>query len=90
MNKWVIIQDARELPCYKNVNARLAYLHAAMGCDIGTYVYTTSLRRMASDVGITLDALRHALKVLQRDGLIDILTTPQTTPQTAPQTAPTL
>lgn len=88
MNKWVIIQDAHYMPCYKNVNARLVYLHAAMCCDVGTYVYTTSLRRMASEVGITLDALRHALKVLQRDGLIDILTAPQPAPQGAPQGTP--
>lgn len=90
MNKWVIIQDARDLPCYKNVNARLVYLHAAMCCDVGTYVYTTSLRRMASEVGITLDALRHALKVLQRDGLIEILTAPQQAPRPTPQPAPQL
>lgn len=85
MNKWVIIQDARDLPCYKNLNARLVYLHCAMSCNIGSYVYTCSLRRLATEVGITYEAVRHALKALAADGLVEVGSTTQPTTQTATQ-----
>lgn len=87
MNKWVIIQDARELPCYRNLNARLVYLHAAMGCDISSYVYTCSLRRLAVEVGISYEAVRHALKALAAAGLVEVGSTTQPTTQTATQPA---
>lgn len=87
MSKWVIIQDARELPCYRNLNARLVYLHAAMGCDISSYVYTCSLRRLAMEVGISYEAVRHALKALAADGLVEVGSTTQPTTQTATQPA---
>lgn len=87
MNKWVIIQDARDLPCYRNLNARLVYLHCAMGCDISSYVYTCSLRRLAVEVGISYEAVRHALKALAADGLVEVGSTTQPTTQTATQPA---
>lgn len=87
MSKWVIIQDARDLPCYRNLNARLVYLHAAMGCDISSYVYTCSLRRLATEVGISYEAVRHALKALAADGLVEVGSTTQPTTQTATQPA---
>ena len=87
MSKWVIIQDARDLPCYRNLNARLVYLHAAMGCDISSYVYTCSLRRLAVEVGISYEAARHALKALSADGLVEVGSTTQPTTQTATQLA---
>lgn len=40
------------------------------------------------ELDMTVDAVRHAIKVLVRDGLIDICTAPQTIPQTSPQTTP--
>lgn len=85
MSKWVIIQDARDLPCYRNLNARLVYLHCAMGCDISSYVYTCSLRRLAIEVGISYEAVRHALKALAADGLVEVGSTTQPTTQTATQ-----
>ena len=88
MGKFIIIQDMRSLPCYKNVNARLLYIHVAMGCDISTYSYVTSLRRLAGELDMTVDTIRHAIKVLERDGLIDVEKTPQGAPQGAPHGAP--
>ena len=85
MSKWVIIQDARDLPCYRNLNARLVYLHCAMGCDISSYVYTCSLRRLAMEVGISYEAVRHALKALAADGLVEVGSTTQPTTQLATQ-----
>lgn len=87
MSKWVIIQDARELPCYRNLNARLVYLHCAMGCDISSYVYTCSLRRLAMEVGISYEAVRHALKALAADGIVEVGSTTQPATQTATQPA---
>lgn len=88
MGKFIIIQDMRSLPCYRNVNARLLYMHVAMGCDISTYTYATSLRRLAMDLDMTVDAIRHALKVLIRDGLLAAETAPQGAPHGAPHGAP--
>ena len=88
MGKFIIIQDMRSLPCYKNVNARLLYVHVSMGCDISTYIYATSLRRLAAELDMTVDTIRHAIKVLVRDGLLDVETAPQIAPQGAPQGAP--
>ena len=76
------------MPCYKNVNARLLYIHAAMGCDISTYTYATSLRRLAMELDMTVDTVRHAIKVLERDGLLDVEIAPQPTPQTSPHRTP--
>lgn len=88
MGKFIIIQDMRSLPCYKNVNARLLYVHVAMGCDISTYTYATSLRRLAAELDMTVDTIRHAIKVLERDGLIDVEKAPRCAPQCAPQGTP--
>lgn len=88
MGKYVIMQNMRELPCYGNVNARLVYMHVAMGCDISTYTYTTSLRRLATELGLTLDAVRHAVKCLERDALLSHVDVDATAPQPAPQSAP--
>lgn len=84
MGKFIIMQDMRSMPSYGNVNARLVYMHVAMGVDVSTYTYATSLRRLAMELGMTVDTVRHALKVLDRDGLV----TPQRTPQAAPQGTP--
>lgn len=84
MGKFIIMQDMRALPSYKNVNARLIYMHVAMSCDVATYTYATSIRKLAAELDMTVDAIRHGLKILERDGLI----TPQRAPQRAPQGAP--
>lgn len=88
MGKFIIMQDMRPLPCYRNINARLLYMHVAMGCDISTYTYATSLRRLASELDMTVDTVRHALKLLIRDDLLEVDSTPQSAPQSAPQSTP--
>lgn len=88
MGKFIIIQDMRHLRSYKNVNARLLYIHMAMGCDISTYEYKSSLRKLSLELGMTVDTVRYALKLLASDGLITPQSTPQITPQSTPQTTP--
>lgn len=81
MGKYVIMQDMRRMPSYRNINARLVYMHVAMGCDISTYRYDTSYRRLALDLDMTLEAVRSALRALIRDGLVATYTTTQGTAQ---------
>lgn len=88
MEKFIIIQDMRHMKSYNNVNARLLYIHMAMGCDISTYVYKSSLRKLSIELGMTVDTVRYALKQLARDGLVTPQSTPQITPQSTPQTTP--
>lgn len=77
MGKYVIMQDMRWMPSYRNINARLVYMHVAMGCDISTYRYETSYRRLALDLDMTLETVRSALRALIRDGLVATYTTTQ-------------
>lgn len=78
MIKYVNIPDIRDYPCYNNVNARLIYLHAAMGMELITRNYTHSLRQIATELEIPIQSVRTALRQLQQDGLI---TTQQVTQQ---------
>ena len=77
MGKYVIMQDMRRMPSYRNINARLVYMHVSMGCDISTYRYETSYRRLALDLDMTLETVRSALRALIRDGLVATYTTTQ-------------
>ena len=88
MDKYIVISDISRCPCYNNVNARLLYLHVACRVDTSTYTYAQSLRSLAWEVGMTIDAVRHALKQLQRDGLITTQVAPHQPTQYAPQHAP--
>ena len=81
MGKYVIMQDMRRMPSYRNINARLVYMHVSMGCDISTYRYETSYRRLALDLDMTLETVRSALRALIRDGLVATYTTTQWTAQ---------
>ena len=81
MGKYVIMQDMRRMPSYRNINARLVYMHVAMGCDVSTYRYETSYRRLALDLDMTLETVRSALRALIRDGLVATYTTTQWTAQ---------
>lgn len=74
--RYTTIIDIREdRRLYSNVNVRLVYLHL---CLIAGYhdddrdFADISLRRLADDVGITLSATRHALKVLSALSLLSI------------------
>ena len=88
MDKYIVISDISRCPCYKNVNARILYLHIACRLDTSTYTYSQSLRNLAWECGMTIDAVRHALKLLERDGLITTQIAPHLPTQYAPQTAP--
>lgn len=88
MDKYIVIADISRCPSYRNVNARLLYLHCACRLDTSTYTYSQSLRNLAWECGMTLDAVRHALKLLERDGLITTQTAPHPTTRYAPQHAP--
>lgn len=80
MDKYIVISDISKYPCYKNVNARLLYLHVACHLDTRTYTYYHSIRTLANDIGMSVAAVRHALGLLVKDGLITIdVTTPTTT-----------
>ena len=70
MNKYCTILDISQCNCYKNINARLLYLHLACSVDISTYTYATSIRRLSAESGLTVSATRHALCALEREGLI--------------------
>lgn len=65
------ISEFREV--YKNMNARLLYLHMALKCgyhDDDRDMIITSIRRLAMDTGLTVSAVRHALGVLERQQLL--------------------
>lgn len=79
MERFIILKNMRDYPCYSNVNARLVYLHAACQMDLATYTCAKSLRQMAKELGIGLEAVRHAVRQLERDGLIATHVATQTT-----------
>lgn len=67
--RYTTIIDISEYPAiYRNANVRLMYLHL---CLIAGYhdddrdICDISIRKLANDVGITLSAARHALKILE-------------------------
>lgn len=83
MDKYIVISDISKYPCYKNINARLLYLHIACNLDTRTYTYTHSIRMLAGDTGLSLSAVRHALSQLLADGLLSTTVTVPTTTQHA-------
>lgn len=71
--RYTTVIDISSMPVYKNVNARLVYLHLALRAgyhDDDRDLVEISLRRLAADVGITLSATRHAVAHLERARLI--------------------
>ena len=83
MDKYIVISDISKYPCYKNINARLLYLHIACHLDTRTYTYSHSIRMLAEDTGLSLSAVRHALSQLLADGLLTTTVTLPTTTQHA-------
>ena len=81
----------RDYPCYANVNARLLYLHLACLVDFTTYQTARSYRQLAYDLGMGLEAVRHAMRQLERDGLVatHVATHTATHPATHRTTQPT-
>lgn len=58
---------------YRNLNARLVYIHMALKAgyhDDDRDICRLSIRNLAADVGITVSATRNALHQLEKSGLI--------------------
>lgn len=65
------ITASREL--YGNINVRLVYLHLCLKAgyhDNDRDMIRTSIRTLAADVGITTSAVRHAIRMLEKYGLL--------------------
>lgn len=65
------VSEIREV--YRNVTARLLYLHLTLRAgyhDNDRDQARISIRRLASEVGVSISATRHALRVLQASHLI--------------------
>lgn len=73
--RYTTVIDITELPAiYRSQNARLLYLHMALKCgyhDSDRDIADVSVRRLAADVGVTVSAVRHALRLLERSRLIE-------------------
>ena len=70
MRKYVTIPDIRQYPSYQSVNARLLYMHIAMGMDISARTYAHSLRQLSAELGMPFQQVRTALRQLEKDGLV--------------------
>lgn len=72
--RYTTVIDISEIPeVYRNVNARLVYLHMALKAgyhDNDRDRATVSIRRLAMDVDVTVSAARHAIRQLERAGLL--------------------
>lgn len=72
--RYTTLIDISELPSvYRNVNARLLYVHMALKAgyhDDDRDVLETSIRILAAQTGLTISAVRHALHVLEGVQLI--------------------
>lgn len=68
--RYVTIPDIRDLATWKNPNAARLYMYMMMSCNPDTMGYRYSRRWTCKEIGITEDAYRHALTILERDGLI--------------------
>lgn len=72
--RYTTIIDISEIPSvYRNVNARLLYVHMALKAgyhDDDRDVLDTSIRILSAQTGLTISAVRHALHVLEGVRLI--------------------
>lgn len=58
---------------YRNPAAVRVYIHMTLKCgyhDTDRDIYTGSIRRIMADLGLSLSATRHAIKVLQSHNLV--------------------
>lgn len=67
--RYTTIIDLREWPqAYRNTNIRLVYYHLAMVAGYHDYnrdVTEISIRSLSADTGVTISAVRHALRILE-------------------------
>lgn len=72
--RYTTLIDISELPdVYRNKNARLLYMHMVLKSgyhDQDRDLLDKSLRSLASEVGLTLSATRHAVAQLEAAGLL--------------------
>lgn len=72
--RYTTVIDITEMPeIYRNVTARLVYVHLSLKAgyhDADRDLAAVSIRRLAGDVGCTVSAIRHALKQLERHQLV--------------------
>lgn len=72
--RYTTIIDITEQPdVYRNLAARLLYLHLVLRSgyhDDDRDTIGTSIRRISMDTGITVSAARHALRLLETAGLV--------------------
>lgn len=72
--RYTTVIDISEFPqIYRNLNARLLYIHMALKAgyhDDDRDVCRQSIRNLSADVGITVSAVRNALLQLEKSGLI--------------------
>lgn len=72
--RYTTIIDITDNPIiYRNLNARLVYLHLCLKAgyhDSDKDLVSVSIRRLAASVGLSVSAVRHSLKLLQKHGLL--------------------
>lgn len=72
--RYTTVIDITEISeVYKNATARLIYLHMSLKAgyhDADRDLVRLSIRRLSVDVGVTVSATRHALRLLERVGLL--------------------
>ena len=72
--RYTTIIDITEMPViYRNVNARLVYLHLVLKSGYHDYdrdIVSLSLRRLSAETGLSLSAIRHAISQLEKAKLL--------------------
>lgn len=71
--RYTTIVDIRELPIYRNPAVRQLYLHLVLVAgyhDTDLDRVAVSVRGLASQTGLTISAVRHALDVMAKSGLV--------------------
>lgn len=72
--RYTTVIDVSEIAeIYRNPTAVRVYIHMTLKCgyhDADRDIYTGSIRRLMADLGLSLSATRHAIKVLQAHHLV--------------------
>ena len=71
--RYTTIVDIRDLPLYRNPSVRQLYLHLVLVSgyhDSDLDRVAVSVRGLASQTGLTISAVRHALDVMTKAGLV--------------------
>lgn len=71
--RYTTIIDIREFPLYKNPACRTLYLHMVLASgyhETDMDQVSISIRGLASQTGLTISAIRHAMSVLMKAGLV--------------------